>query len=224
MSPHIRSLGVRGMLLALPLAAFSMLSTGAAQASPLPTVSIAIGASSATISGAREAGAVNVVTSNSAPKEVAPILFLLKPGVSVAEAEAFIAAGKAKGDPNAAGKIGSIQYDTESTPGKINETQTSLEVGTYLLLIAPEQGEPTVRANFVVGAGKAPLALPTPQATVRAIDFRFRGPSTLHDGELVRFENEGFLVHMNLAFPVKSLAAAKQAVKLLAAGKEKPVH
>jgi hypothetical protein len=224
MSHRSRRSTLRGVFCVSLLAVLSIVSAGAAQASTLPTVSIAITSSSATISGALESGAVNVVTTNAGAKEVAPILFLLKPSVSVAEAEAYVNAGKVKGDPNNASKIGSILYDTESTPGKTNETQTTLQVGTYLLLIAPEQGEPKIRANFVVGAAKAPVALPAPQATIRSIEFGFRGPSTLHDGELVRFENEGFLVHMNLAFPVKNAADAKQAIKLLLAGKEKPVR
>ena len=70
-------------------------------------------------------------------------------------------------------------------------------------------------------AAASPAALPTPEATIRSIEFGFRGPSTLHDGELVRFENEGFLVHMDIAFPVKNMKAAKQIVKDLLAGKEK---
>ena len=40
----------------------------------------------------------------------------------------------------------------------------------------------------------------------------------------MRFENEGFLVHMDIVFPVKSHKAAKQAVKDLLAGKEKALE
>ena len=72
-------------------------------------------------------------------------------------------------------------------------------------------------------AAASPVALPAPEATIRSIEFGFRGPSTLHDGELVRFENEGFLVHMDVAAPVKNMKAAKQLVKDLLAGKEKAV-
>ena len=72
-------------------------------------------------------------------------------------------------------------------------------------------------------AAAAPVALPTPEATIRSIEFGFHGPSTLHDGELVRFENEGYLVHMDVAAPVKNMKAAKQAIKDLLAGKEKAV-
>ena len=81
-----------------------------------------------------------------------------------------------------------------------------------------------VHASFAVAAASSPVSLPAPQATIRSIEFGFRGPTTLRDGELERFENEGFLVHMNFAFPVKNVKAAKQAVKLLLAGKEKPLH
>jgi hypothetical protein len=72
-----------------------------------------------------------------------------------------------------------------------------------------------------VTTAKSPATLPTPGATIRSIEFGFRGPTTLHDGELVGFEDEGFLVHMDIAFPVKSNKVAKQVVKLLLAGKEK---
>ncbi len=70
----------------------------------------------------------------------------------------------------------------------------------------------------------AALALPAAQATEKTIEFGFRGPTTLHDGEVVRFENEGFLVHMDIAFPVKNMKAAQKAVKDLKAGNEKAVE
>ena len=47
-------------------------------------------------------------------------------------------------------------------------------------------------ALFTVTAAAAPARCRRRQATIRSIEFGFRGPSTLHDGELVRFENEGY--------------------------------
>jgi hypothetical protein len=193
----------------------------AAQASTLPTVSVAISPSSGTVSGPLESGAANVVTKDTGVKEGTEILFLLKPGVSVAEAEKFISEKKAQKDPNTTEKLGSLAFDTEVNPGEKSEVQTELHAGQYLLLIGEGEGEVKLRSTFVVSAAKAPVALPAPQATIRSIEFGFRGPSTLHDGELVRFENEGFLVHMDLAAPVKNLKAAKEAVKDLQTGKEK---
>jgi hypothetical protein len=50
---------------------------------------------------------------------------------------------------------------------------------------------------------------------VAAIDFAVRGADRLHDGELVRFQNNGFLIHMFAYIPTKSTATAKQAEALL---------
>ncbi len=191
-------------------------------ASTLPSLSIAITSSSATVSGSLESGGVNVVVTDTGVKEGAVILVLLKPGVSVAEAEAFQKEKKAQHDLNNVGKIASIVADTEANAGAKSEFQTKLEPGQYIVLVAQgEKGEAAIRANFKVTAAKAPAVLPAPQATIRTIEFGFRGPSTLKDGELVGFENEGFLVHMDIAFPVKNSKAAKKAVKLLKAGNEK---
>jgi hypothetical protein len=213
-----------GVLIASLLAVVGLVSAGAAQASTLPVVSIAITPTSATVGGALESGGVNVVSTDTGVKEAAVIVFLLKPGVSVADAEAFVKEKRVKGDPNNASKIGSIVFDTEASPGQRGEAQTNLQAGQYILLVGAGEGEAKLRTSFVVTAAKSPATLPTPQAKIRSIEFGFRGPSTLHDGELVGFENEGFLVHMDVAAPVKSMNTAKQAIKDLLAGKEKAVE
>lgn len=219
-----RRFPLRGVLVALLLALVALAAAGAAQASTLPVVSIAITPTSATVGGTLESGAVNIVTSDTGVKEAAAIVFLLKPGVSVAEAETFVKENKVKGDPNNASKIGSIVFDTEATAGQHSEAQTNLQAGQYLLLVGAGEGEAKLRTSFTVTAAKSPATLPTPQVKIRSIEFGFRGPSTLHDGELVGFENEGFLVHMDIAAPVKNMKAAKQAIKDLLAGKEKAVQ
>jgi len=203
------------------LAVGGTVATGSAQASAtLPALSIAITPSSASVSGARESGAVNVVSSDTGVKEAAVIVFLLKPGVSVAEAEKFSTEKKSK-DPNSSSKLGSIVFDTEVNPGQNSEAQTDLQPGQYIVLVGAGEGEAQLRTSFTVTAAKSPATLPAPRATIRSIEFGFRGPNTLHDGELVRFENEGFVVHMDVAFPVKNTTLAKRVVKLLLAGKEK---
>jgi hypothetical protein len=209
---------------ALLALAGGLFAAGSAQASTLPTVSIAVTKSSATVSGTLESGGVNVVSTATGVKEASLIVFLLKPDVSVAEAEAFIKEKKIKNDPNNTAKLGSIVFDVEAEGGKKGEAQTTFQPGHYLLLVGEGEGEAKLRTNFTVTTSKAPVALPAPQATIRSIEFGFRGPSTLHDGELVRFENEGFLVHMDFIAPVKSHKAAKQVVKDLLAGKEKGIE
>ena len=136
-------------------------------------------------------------------------------------AETFIKEKRVKGDPNNTEGLGSIVFDAEAARGKTREAQTELQPGTYLLLVGSGEGEAALRGNFVVTAAKSPVKLTAPEATVRTIDFAFRGAKKLHDGELVRFENEGFLVHMDIAAPVKNMKAAEQLVKDLKAGKEK---
>jgi hypothetical protein len=217
-----RAPGVLAVSALLVLAGGPALAASVA-APTLPTFSVTVSGSSVTVSGTPQSGAVNVVSIASGIKEGSVILFRLNPGVSVAEVEAFLAS-KRTHDPNNADKFGSIVFDAEAAPGHGSEAQTSLQAGQYVALGSVGEGPPKFHAAFTVAASASPAALPTPQATIRSIEFGFRGPTTLHDGELVRFENEGFLVHMNFAFPVKNQRAAKKAIKLLLAGKEKPLH
>ena len=192
-----------------------------AQAATLPTLSLTITKSSITVVGAApQSGGVNVVSTATGVKEAGVILFQLKPGATPAEVYAFLET-KASKDANTASKFGAIVFDGEINAGKTREAQTTLQPGQYLALLNEGEGSPKVHTSFTVAAAASPVALPTPQATVRTIEFGFRGPSVLHSGDLVRFENEGFLVHMDFAFPVKSKKAAKKAVKALASGKEK---
>jgi len=205
------------------LAAGGTIAMGSAAASStLPTLSLTITKSSITVTGAAQSGAVNVVSTATGVKEASVILFLLKPGATFDEVEAAIQ--KAHGDTNVTSKYGSIVFDGEVAPGQSNEAQTYLQPGQYVAVVPGEEGKGSrAHALFSVTAAASPVALPAPEATIRSIEFAFRGPSTLHDGELVRFENEGFLVHMDIAAPVKNMKAARQAVKDLLAGKEKAV-
>jgi hypothetical protein len=208
------------VLAALAAAAALLVAATAAQASALPTLTLTITSTSITVGGSTQSGAVNVVSTATGVKEAGAILFLVKPGVTVPEVEAFLAKNGAK-DPNSTSKYGSIVFDAEVAAGKATEAQTDLQAGQYLALVPEQSGGAKAHEFFTVSAAASPVALPTPQATVRSIEFGFRGPTTLHDGELVRFENEGFLVHMDVAFPVKNMKSAREAVKDLKAGKEK---
>jgi hypothetical protein len=192
----------------------------ATAASTLPTLTLTLTNSSITVSGTTQSGAVNVVTTATGLKEASAILFLLKPGATFEEVEAAIQ--KAHGEINVTSKYGSLVFDAEVSTGQTSEAQTYLQPGQYVALIPGGEGKGSkAHANFTVSAAASPAALPAAEATIRSIEFGFKGPSTLHDGELVRFENEGYLVHMDLAAPVKNMKAAKQAVKDLLAGKEK---
>jgi hypothetical protein len=215
------------VLFAVTLSAFLTLAAGpiamgSAATSTLPTLSLTLTKSSIAVGGTTQSGAVNVVTTATGLKEASVILFLLKPGATFEEVEAAVQ--KAHGEINVTSKYGSLVFDAEVSTGQTSEAQTYLQPGQYVALIPGGEGKGSkAHALFTVTVATAPVALPTPEATIRSIEFGFKGPSTLHDGELVRFENEGFLVHMDVAAPVKNMKAAKQAVKDLLAGKEKAV-
>jgi hypothetical protein len=197
------------------------LATGAAQAATLPTVTATVSPTAITISGALQSGAVNI-SSTGTGKEPDVTLILLKPGVSVAELYAFLDSNKVTNEANLVDPYGSIVFDQEAGKGKPSEVQTVLVPGQYVALSG--EGEKSVkwpRTSFTIAPSPTPAALPAAQATEKTIDFGFKGPTVLKVGELVRFENEGFLVHMDIAFPVTSKKAAKQVVKALSTGREK---
>jgi len=221
LAPHRRAAALATS--ALCVAAASLIGVGSAQAAPLPTLTLALTKTSVTIGGTLQSGAVNVVATATGTKEAAAVLFQLKPGVTPDEFASFIKTPKVK-DLNNTSKLGSIVFDEEATPGQTAEAQTVLQPGTYMALNGEGEGGPKAFTSFTVTASPAPAVLPTPGATIRSIDFAFRGPSVLHVGEIVRFENEGFLVHMDLAFPVKNRATAKLLIKALLAGKQKQVE
>ena len=213
-------LGTLAVSAALAVAAIAA-GAGSAQAAALPTLTITASTSAVTVSGATQAGAVNIDTIAAAgTKEPGVLLIALRPGFTGAEVIAFLSEHK-KSDPNNASKYGAIVFDNEASPGKGSEAQTVLTAGTYLALVTEGEGGPKQHTEFTVAPSKSPAALPTAEATEKTIEFGFRGPTTLHDGELVQWENEGFLVHMDLVVPVKSKAAAKKLVKLLLAGNER---
>ena len=210
----------RRALCAAMLAVLGLAVPASAQTSTLPSLKLTLAHGSIAVAGAEQSGAVEVTTTTaSSAKEASAVLVLLKPGVSVAEVEAFLATNKAVRDPNTVAKFGSLVFDVEAGVGT-SSAQTVLQPGTYVAINSEgEKSSAWPRMSFTVTTNPSPAALPQAQAVVRTIDYGFKGPSTLSDGELVRFENEGYVVHMNLAFPVKSkTAAAKLAVALRKGG------
>jgi hypothetical protein len=199
-----------------------VLATGAAQAATLPTVSATVSSTTIAVTGALQSGAVNITSTATGGKEPSVVLFLLKPGVSLTELYAFLDSNKLASDPNSAAKYGALVFDAEAAKGKPSEAQTILAPGQYVALNAEgEKPSKWPRTSFAVADSPTPAALPAAQATEKTIDFGFKGPAVLKVGELVRFENEGYLVHMDIALAVKSKKAAQKVVKGLATGREK---
>jgi hypothetical protein len=208
------------LALTLGIACAALWAAGPVQAAALPKLTLKIDANAISVGGAMQSGGVNVVTTTSVKKGAEAILFRLDPGKTAAELQAFLKSKKSQ-DANEASRFGTIAFDAEVAAAHPSEVQTVLAPGDYVALASKGHGPPKIAAPFTVGVAAAPAALPKPQATIRSIEFDFRGPRTLHEGELVRFENEGFLVHMDLAFPVTSKAAAKQVAHGMLTGRQK---
>ena len=164
-----------------------------------------------------QSGAVEVVTTVTTEAAGEPLLVYLKPGATYAQASAALAAHN--GDLNALDPYGAIVFDA-AAPRGTSSAQTVLRAGNYVALDAVTNAANLPHTAFTVTTATTPAALPTPGATVWAIEFGFRGASMLHDGELVRFENAGYLVHMIDWIRVKNLTTADRVKALLRAGKD----
>jgi hypothetical protein len=191
--------------------------TSAAAAAPtLPTVTLALTGTSITVGGSPVSGAVTVQSTNTA-KDAEPTLFELNPGVTQAD---VVANFDKLADPNNIAPYGRIVFDADAPKGTTS-AQTVLEPGNYLALDT-EANNPHKWpiASFTVAASPAPAALPAARATIKAIEFGFKSPGTLHAGSIVRLQNDGHLVHMIDGIKVKNAAAAKKVMSLLKAGKD----
>lgn len=185
--------------------------------SSLPTLTLALNGTSVTVGGSTQSGAVNVVTTVTTEAQGEPALLRLDPGVTIDQVVAAVAAHH--GDPNAIDPYGAIVFDAAAPKGT-STVQTTLKAGNYAALdLAPSTATPP-HALFTATAATEPALLPTPGATIWSIEFGFRGSSGLHVGELVRFENAGYLVHMTDWIRVKNLATANRVKALLRAGKD----
>ena len=186
----------------------------------LPTVNVSLNGKSVVMPKTVKAGAVSFSVTTTGEKQSALSIVRLDPGVSVAQAFSLVQSHH--GDPNALIGYASIITDfgasASSTPSTV---QTVLTPGRYAALDLASNGQPPA-TTFTVAKSASSTSLPKPGATMKAEDFAFEGPSTLHDGELVRFENVGYVTHMQIAIRFKDKAAARKAMALLKAGKDHP--
>ena len=143
-----------------------------------------------------------------------PTFIRLDPGVTVAQ---LLKA--AAGDPNNIALIASVVFSPQANKG-ISAAQANLAPGNYVAVDLASNAKVPPLTTFTVTKAISPARLPKPRATIASIEFGFRGPGTLHDGELVRFANHGFLVHMIVAVRGRNAAGAREIARLLKAGKD----
>lgn len=215
----IRALGITAVAIGVVAVAGGFASAGAQAINNLPTLTLAFNGSTVTVGGSTVSGAVNVQTTVTGAKSGNPALFRLNPGVPYsAFATAVQTVGQHHGDLNYLEPYGSLIFNTRVGSG-VSTEQTLLAPGNYFALNAMGNGAPA-HAAFTVTQSANPAALPTPGATVSTIEFGFIGPKTLKQGEIVRFQNNGFLVHMDVYGRVKNVATGNKVDALLLAGKK----
>lgn len=200
--------------------AWGVAGAGATPAASLPVVTVTATGTTISVGGSLVSGAVNVVTTTSGEAEADPAFFALKPGVTAAAVTAALAEKRVQNTPDYLNPLGAIVFDAASPRG-VSQAQVVLAPGAYVAVDAA--GDNPVKwptTTFTVTASPSPAALDTPAATISAIEFAFRGPTTLHRGSVVRVSDDGFLDHMFLAFPVRSARTAKQLETALRAGRD----
>lgn len=204
--------------------ALLLVTASAVAASSLPTITVALNGKSVTIGGSTVSGAVNVQTTVTDEAAGGTFLFLLDPGVSdAAFGQAVQTLAKHNGQLDYLDPYGQIVYDAYSPKG-VSTGQVVLPAGNYIAVDSNVNGKGAPpHAFFTVTASASPAALRKPQATIQAEEFKFLGPTTLHDGEVVMFQNIGFLVHMFVWEKARSMALAKKAVHLILTGHENSV-
>ena len=211
-------------------AAAVALSLGTASASPagrqakaaagLPVVKVAMNGKSITVSGALVSGGVRVVSTVKKEQAGAPTFVRLDPGVTLADL--FKHFKQVAADPNNLEGLATLVMSAEAPKGT-----SSVEVTPRTRPVPgarPGRRGRTPcrqRAVFTIAKASSPARLPAPAATVTSIEFGFRGPSVLHDGQIVRFANAGFLVHMIVAIRASSRANARRLAADLKAGRDR---
>jgi hypothetical protein len=111
-------------------------------------------------------------------------------------------------NPDALSGIAAIVLDVPARAGHV-AVQTSLQPGSYEALNVTHASRSNWPVSyFRVVSSSQPVRLAKPGASIEAIDFGFRGARLLHDGELVRFGNFGYLVHTIAFYRAKSRADA----------------
>lgn len=199
---------------AVALTSALALAGGASGAGSLPTMTVALtGTKGVSVSGSMVSGAVNVASTFKGQGQGAVGLVRLNPGVSIQQAAGAVQSHN--GDVNALTPYGTLLVSA-GAPGTV---QTVLTPGNYVALNVTGNSTPGF-APFTVTQSSSPAALPAADATETAIEFRFSGPSVLHDGTVVRAQNRGWLVHMIDLIGVRNAATGREVMALLRAGKD----
>jgi hypothetical protein len=219
-TPSGRAAVVSAAVAALALALIGAGTASAADGSTLPVVRVTLDGRSISAPRTVPSGAVSIVSTVTGQAHDRTVsLVRLQPGATFASAFARVAAHR--GNPDYLLGHASIVFDIQANRGR-SSADVVLTPGNYVALDSTS-GNPSTwpRTPFTVVASAREALLPPAAATVNMIDFAYRGASTLHEGELVRYENTGFVSHMAFGIKVRDIASANRVTSALRAGNDK---
>ena len=188
----------------------------------LPVLSLTMNGASIAVGGTRKSGAVRVVSTVTDKAEAQngaePTLARLDPGVTYAQFYQVFAklASRPNADPNNLYGVAQIVFSTQANLGT-SSAMVNLAPGSYVAVDLGTSGAPP-NSTFTVWPNPYPAALPAAGATISSHEFGFGGPAKISDGEVVRWANPGFLVHMIVGIEAPNLATAQKVSALLKAG------
>jgi hypothetical protein len=218
--PSPRVIVVSAALAVLALTAVGANAAAHAGNAVLPTVRVDLNGKSISAPRTVPSGAVRIVstvTGTGGPDRTVSIV-RLQPGATFASAFARVAAHR--GNPDYLRGYASIVFDIQANRGE-TEADVVLAPGDYVALDSTNDNPAKwLRTSFTVIASASAAPLPPTAATVNMIDFAYRGASTLRQGELVRYENTGFVSHMAFGIEVKNQATARKVTAALEAGRD----
>jgi hypothetical protein len=185
-------------------------------ATPLPVMTVKMTGKAIVVGGTIQSGAEKIAFTVTGEPAGSPAFVRLDPGVTFPQFLTHFAA--AAMDPNNLYGIAQIAMSTQANKGT-SSVMENLLPGTYVAVDLSPTGTPPF-TTFTVTSAAHPAALPKPGATISSHEFGFGGPSVIHDGETILWQNQGFLVHMIIGTQAKNLTQAKQIAALLKAGKD----
>jgi hypothetical protein len=198
--------------------------TAAGPAAALPGLKLTMTGKTITVGGTLKSGAERIVSTVTDKAEAAngaqPTLVRLDPGVSYAQFFAVLAKlnSSPNPDPNNLYGVAQVVYATQANLGTSSGI-VDLAPGSYVALDLGVMGKPPI-ATFAIARAAQPAALPKAGATISSIEFGFTGPAKIHDGEIVKWADAGFVFHMIVGIEAPSLAKAKQIAAALKAGRD----
>jgi hypothetical protein len=169
------------------------------------------------IGGTLKSGAERIAFTVTGEAQGGPALVRLDPGVSLGQLLAhFAAIGQ---DQNNLYGLAQLAMSTEADRGT-SSVYVNLLPGTYIALDTNAPSRTPPFSVFTVTRAKHPVAMPKPGATISSHEFGFGGATKIKDGEIVRWDNAGFLVHMIVGAEAPDQTTANKIAADLLAGND----